>query len=160
MTDERTIPVIGFEEGEIDRTTSIREARLKWVIVADTGVEEWRRANAIACIAAAYGGRVQGLLGPDERDGSGALHPGLPWNGCTLLGAGAADLVALRARAGETPDVLVVGMPAAAQQARSYAEYRAALSGTPTAALDEPAIGLLGPRRTVERLTKKLRLLG
>ncbi len=86
MTDERTIEAVGFEEGEIDRTTSIREARLKWVIVADTGVEEWRRANAIACIAAATGGRVARLLGPYEQDASGTLHPGLPWSGCILLG--------------------------------------------------------------------------
>jgi hypothetical protein len=158
MTDEPQ--VIGFEADEMERTASIREARLKWVIVADTGVEEWRRANAVACIAAGFGARVEGLLGPDERDADGVVHAGLPWNGCTLLAADAAELAALRARSAEVGDVLVVGMPAAAQQARSYAEYRSALGSTATADLDELAIGLLGPRRTVERLTKKLRLLG
>jgi hypothetical protein len=158
MTDMRQ--VLEFEPDEIERTASIRDARLKWVIVADEGAEGWRRANAIACVAAAFGERVGGLNGPDEHDADGAVHPGLPWIGCSLLAADAAGLVALRQRAAEAHEVLVVGMPAAAQQARSYAEYRSLLGATPTAALQEVAIGLLGPRKAVERLTKKLRLLG
>lgn len=157
MTDMRPAPA--FEPDEIERTASVRDARLKWVIVADADAEGWRRANAIACIAAAFGERVGGLNGPDESDADGVLHAGLPWSGCSLLAADAAGLVALRARSATAPEVLVIGMPAAAQQARSYPEYRALLAVTPTAELQEVAIGLLGPRKDVERLTKKLRLL-
>jgi hypothetical protein len=152
--------MVGFEAGELERTASIRDARLKWVIVADGSVEEWRRANAIACVAAAIGERVPGLNGPEEADADGTPHPGLPWIGVSLLAGEPADLAALRVRVAEVPDVLVVGMPVAAQRARSYADYRTVLADTPTADLQELAIGLIGPRKTVERLTKRLRLLG
>ena len=56
---------IGFEPDEIDQRAATRDARLKWVIVADIEQPEGRRANAVACIAAAFGGRVGGLLGAD-----------------------------------------------------------------------------------------------
>jgi hypothetical protein len=158
MTDEQQ--EIGFGADEIDQSASTREARLKWVIVADADQAEGRRANAIACIAAAFGAGVPGLLGSPGSDADGALHAGLPWAGCSLLGAGAEQLVALRAKAAAEEGVLVIGMPAAAQESRVYDEYLAALGGTPTAELREIAVGLIGPRRAVERLTKKLRLLG
>lgn len=151
---------IGFEPDEIDQSAATRDARLKWVIVADTEQPEGRRANAIACVAAAFGARVTGLLGSDGTDADGVGHPGLPWAGCSLLAADAARLVALRERAAAEADVLVIGMPAAAQESRVYDDYLGALAGTPTTELREIAVGLLGPRRTVERLTRKLRLLG
>jgi hypothetical protein len=151
---------IGFEPDEIDQSASTREARLKWVIVADAAQQEGRRANAIACVAAAFGARVPGLLGTDGIDADGVGHAGLPWAGCSLLAASDEQLVALRAKAAAEADVLVIGMPAAAQESRVYDEYLGALGGTPTAGLREIAVGLIGPRRTIERLTKKLRLLG
>ena len=151
---------IGFEPGEIDQSAPTRDARLKWVVVVDDQQPEGRRANAVACIAAAFGARVPGLLGTDGADADGAAHPGLPWAGCSLLAGDAERLVALRARAAEEEGVLVIGMPAAAQESRVYDEYLAALAGTPTAELREIALGLLGPRKAIERLTRRLRLLG
>jgi hypothetical protein len=151
---------IGFAADEIDQSASTREARLKWVIIADADQAEGRRANGIACIAAAFGAGVPGLLGTPGTDADGVVHPGLPWAGCSLLAAGAEQLVALRARAAAEEGVLVVGMPAAAQESRVYDEYLAALGATPTAELREVAVGLIGPRKAIERLTRKLRLLG
>ncbi|RIX28448.1 DUF2000 domain-containing protein [Amnibacterium setariae] len=160
MTDEARTGPVGFEPGEIDQSASTRDARLKWVIAVDADQPEGRRANAIACVAAAFGARVPGLLGTDGIDADGVAHPGLPWAGCSLLAADAERLVALRGRAAEEEGVLVIGMPAAAQESRVYDEYLANLAGTPSADLREIAIGLIGPRKAVERLTKKLRLLG
>jgi hypothetical protein len=150
---------VGFAPDEVDQAAPTRDARLKWVIAVDEAQPEGRRANAVACIAAAFGARVPGLLGTDGRDADGAVHPGLPWAGCSLLAADAERLVALRARAAEEEGVLVVGMPAAAQESRVYDEYLAALAGTPTTGLREVAVGVLGPRKAVERLTRRLRLL-
>lgn len=151
---------VGFEPDEVDQSAPTRDARLKWVIVVDEQQPEGRRANAVACIAAAFGARVRGLLGTDGADSDGVVHPGLPWAGCSLLAADGERLVALRARAAEEEGVLVVGMPAAAQESRVYDEYLAELAGTATAELREIAIGLLGPRKAIERLTRRLRLLG
>jgi len=151
---------VGFEPDEVDQSAPTRDARLKWVIVVDDQQPEGRRANAVACIAAAFGARVQGLLGTDGADADGVAHPGLPWAGCSLLAGDAERLVALRARATEEEGVLVVGMPAAAQESRVYDEYLTNLAGTPTAELREIAVGLLGPRKAIERLTRRMRLLG
>jgi hypothetical protein len=151
---------IGFEPGEVDQSASTRDARLKWVIVVDGTQPEGRRANAVACIAAAFGARVHGLLGTDGTDADGVGHAGLPWAGCSLLAADGDRLVALRARAAEEEGVLLIGMPAAAQESRVYDEYLGALARTPTAELREIALGVLGPRKAVERLTRRLSLLG
>lgn len=160
MTDEVRIGAVGFEPDEVDQSASTRDARLKWAIAVDPEQPEGRRANAVACVAAAFGARVPGLLGTDGVDADGTAHAGLPWAGCSLLAADPERLVALRARAAEEEGVLVIGMPAAAQESRVYDEYLAALATTAAADLREIAIGLIGPRRTIERLTKKLRLLG
>jgi hypothetical protein len=151
---------VRFEPVEVDQSAPTRDARLKWVIVVDAEQPEGRRANAVACIAAAFGARVPGLLGSDGADADGAAHPGLPWAGCSLLAGDPERLVALRARAAEEEGLLVIGMPAAAQESRVYDEYLSALAATPTGRLREVAVGLLGPRKAVERLTRRLRLLG
>jgi hypothetical protein len=151
---------VGFEPDEVDQGAPTRDARLKWVIVVDGEQPEGRRANAVACIAAAFGARVPGLLGSDGTDADGVAHPGLPWAGCSLLVGDAERLVALRSRTEEEEGVLVIGMPAAAQESRVYDEYLADLAATPTAELREIAVGLLGPRKALERLTRRLRLLG
>ena len=86
-------------------------------------------------------------------------HPGLPWAGCAALGATAAELADLRAKALAADEVVVVDMPGSAQTNRVYAGYLTELAGTPADRLDLRAVSLLGPKNRVDRLTKRLGLL-
>ncbi|MEU0951450.1 DUF2000 domain-containing protein [Streptomyces niveus] len=138
---------------------STRQAPLKWVIVVDEDLPAGRAVNAAACTAAAVGRALPDLLGGDGRDGSGHVHPGLPWAGCSVLAADAATLHALREKAAAKEDVLVVDMPEPAQTSRIYDEYLDLLAGTKHEDLTYHAVALVGPRNRIGKLVGKLPLL-
>lgn len=153
--DER----IGWEPEEVRLDEPTRASRLRWVIVVDTALPAGVAVNAAACLAASAGAAVAGLLGPGGTDADGAQHPGLPWAGCAVLGATAAELTDLRTRALAAAAVFLVDMPGSAQTNRVYADYLSELAGTPADRLDLRAVSLLGPKNTIDRLTKRLGLL-
>jgi hypothetical protein len=148
---------IGFTPDEIDIAAPTRAARLKWVMVVDASLPPGRASNAVACVAAAVGARVSGMLGPDAADAAGEAHVGLPWAGCTVLSADQAQLAALHERAASAEDVWVADMPEEAQSTRVYADYLAALTRNSAPRL--LAVAIVGPRNRVDRMTKRLDLL-
>jgi hypothetical protein len=147
-----------FDPGEILTDQPTRAAKLKWVIVVDAAAGPGATANAVACVSAAVGQAVVGLLGPAGADASGAHHPGLPWAGCSILAADQGALLILRTRAAARPDLLVVDMPAAAQATRVYDDYRTTLAATAPDALELLAVAIVGPRNPVDRIAGKLPL--
>jgi hypothetical protein len=150
---------IGYAPEEIVTAEPTRSAKYKWAIVVDTGIPAGRMVNAVACVAAATGARVDGLIAHGGPDASGHEHPGLPWAGCTVLGGTAEEIAAVRERAAARPDIVVVDMPAAAQAHRVYDDYLAELARTDSGDLGVCAFSVFGPRNPVEKITKKLALL-
>lgn len=153
------IPDIGYPPEEIVTSEPTRSARYKWAIVVDTGIPAGQMVNAAACVAAATGAQVRGLIAHGGPDASGYDHPGLPWAGCTVLGATAEEITAVRAKASARPDIVVIDMPAAAQAHRVYDDYLAELSRTELGDLHVRAFSIFGPRNPVEKITKRLALL-
>ena len=151
--------VVGFEPDEIRTGESTRSARLKWVIVVDSALPAGRAVNAAVCVAAATGTAVAGLLGPDVKDADGSAHPGLPWAGCTILGATTAELSELRAKAAASEGVYVADMPSAAQLTRVYDEYLDHVSAASAEQLSYYAVSMVGPRNRIDKLVKRLSLL-
>lgn len=150
---------IGFAPDEVRIDESTRSARLKWVVVIDSSLERGLQANAAVCVSAATQSAVSGLLGPDAADASGRSHPGLPWAGCTVLGASREELAALTVAAGERDGVFTAIMPAAAQATRVYSEYIAAVQNTSTEDLAPLAVSIVGERKVVDKLIRRLQLL-
>ncbi len=145
------------EDVAIDEPT--RNSRLRWVIVVDAGLSPGTAVNAVACVAAHIGRVVGGLLGPDGTDAGGGGHPGLPWAGCTVLGASPDELTEIRRKAVAAGDVDVCDTPTSAQTNRVYAEYLAELARTQDDALQLRALSLFGPKNRISKLTGKLGLL-
>jgi len=150
---------VGFELDEIRTDEPTRSARLKWVIVVDEALPPGRATNAAICVTAATAAGVTGLLGPEAKDAAGGVHPGLPWAGCTVLGASAALLSAIRAKAAGSLGVFLADMPAAAQHTRVYDEYLAQVSAAGPDELGYYALSLVGPRNRVDKLVHRLSLL-
>jgi hypothetical protein len=159
MTAVSDTPRLGYEPAEIVTSEPTRSAKYKWVIVVDTAIPAGRMVNAVACVSAATGAVVDGLIAHGGPDASGHAHPGLPWAGCTILGGGAEEVAAVRARAASHPDMLVVDMPTAAQTHRVYDDYLAELARTEPPDLAVCAFSVLGPRNRVDKIMKKLTLL-
>jgi hypothetical protein len=122
------------------------------------------------------GASVGGMLGPGGPDADGSPHPGLPWAGCSILGATAEELLAVReaaralndaatvpaegaSTAGTAVSVYLTDMPQSAQTNRVYDGYLAELATTAAADLHASALSIVGPRKQVDRLTKRLTLL-
>ncbi|OJU59877.1 MAG: hypothetical protein BGO04_03485 [Microbacterium sp. 70-38] len=150
---------IGFEPEEIDTSAPTRSARLKWVVVVNQDAPAGRAVNAAICVAAATVDAVNGLLGPDAVDGSGAAHPGLPWAGCTVLTADNAALLAIRAKAARRGDIFLADMPEAAQQTRVYDEYLDTMRSSDAEEITYVALSLVGPRNPVDKIVGRLPLL-
>ncbi|GII51733.1 hypothetical protein Pth03_01220 [Planotetraspora thailandica] len=148
---------VGYAPEEILTGEPTRSARLKWVVVVDETLPAGRIVNAAVCVAAATGAAVAGLLGPDAKDASGHVHPGLPWAGCTILAAPPSKLAEIRARADAAEGVFVADMPDLAQATRVYDEYLEQVSAS--AELGYYAVSVIGPRKTVDGIVRKLSLL-
>ena len=150
---------VGFEPEEIRTDEPTRSARLKWVIVVDEALPAGRATNAAVCVASATTAAVTGLLGPDAKDADGSVHPGLPWAGCTVLGAPVARITEIRTRAADSLGVFVADMPVQGQATRVYDEYLRQVGETPGAVLAYHAISLVGPRNRIDKLVHRLGLL-
>lgn len=159
MGDGAAAGRLGWAPDEVALDEPTRRSRLRWVVVVDTSLPAGMAVNAAVCLAAATGEAVTGLLGPGGVDADGTWHPGLPWAGCTVLGASPQELLELRARATQAQDVLVSDMPGSAQTNRVYADYLRELGETGGAELALRAVSVLGPRNRVDRLVTGLALL-
>ena len=159
MRDGGAAGTVGWAPEEVALDEPTRRRRLRWVVVVDASLPAGMAVNAAACLAAALGEAVAGLLGPGSEDADGTWHPGLPWAGCTVLGATPQELLELRARATGAQGVLVSDMPGSAQTNRVYAAYLQELQQTGAADLALRAVSVLGPRNRVDELVKRLPLL-
>lgn len=152
-------PTFGLDADDLPTHAPARASGLKWAVVVDTGLPAGLQVNAASLVAASFGARLPALVGYDAVDAAGGTHAGLPWLGCVVLGAPSADLTTLRAKAATYLDVLVVGLPAVAQRTTVYDAYAEELARTAPERLGVRALGLLGPRNRVDRLTKDFALL-
>ncbi len=122
------------------------------VIVVNEALPAGRAANAAPVIALTLGKRRPGLAGPDLVDRSGVEHPGLIPIGIAVLGAPAAELGSLRAKA-LAHGMDVVDFPVQGQETIDYAAFSQATSEVETGALQYVGIGVYGSRRAVARLS-------
>lgn len=148
-----------FAPDQIDQSAATRDVPHKWVVVIDEGLPAGRAVNAAVCVAAGTVARTRGLVGDDAVDADGSTHAGLPWLGCTVLGASPERFAAIRAAAVAVTGVVAVGMPRQAQETRVYDDYLTAVATSSAEDLAYTALSLFGPRRAVDRLVRGLRLL-
>ncbi|GAB3606286.1 hypothetical protein GCM10027413_16950 [Conyzicola nivalis] len=148
-----------FSPDEINTGDATRAARLKWVVIVDRDTPPGRMVNAVACVSAATGAVVDGLIAGGGADAAGTDHPGLPWSGCSVLATSAEKLGNARAKAVAVDGLLVVDMPLAAQTNRVYDGYLAELATTAPADLAVSAVSIVGERAEVDAIVKRLSLL-
>jgi hypothetical protein len=151
--------LVGFDEEQIDLTVATRALALKWAVVVDQALPPGRAVNAAICVAASTMSITRGVLGPEVADADGTSHPGLPWLGCTVLGAPSHRVATIRRTAIAQAGMAVSDMPMQAQHTRVYDDYRVELSQTPSDDLSYYAVSVIGPRKAVDKLVKGLALL-
>ncbi len=128
------------------------------VVVIDRELPKGLAANAAAVLSLTLGAHRPALVGADFTDGSGGEHLGLIPAGLPVLGAGSAELPAIRAAARER-NLFVVDFPSFGQQTNDYGEFRAAVAATPPDELVYLAMLISGPKKAVRAVTGQLGLL-
>jgi Protein of unknown function (DUF2000) len=126
------------------------------VVVIDRTLPKGLAANAAAVLAITLGVHRPDLVGADFEDAAGSPHLGLIPTGLPILGAGAAELPALREAARER-GLLVVDLPAQGHQTNDYEAFRAAVATTPE--LVYLAVLVSGRPKDVRAVTGQLALL-
>ena len=132
---------------------------VKCVIVIDEQLPMPLAVNASSVLGVTLGHSIEGIIGPDVVDESGAVHLGFVRIPIPILKASAAVLKALWHQARAMSDVLVVDLTETGQKARTYPDYQAAMASTSGEDLTYVAIALYGSRKSINRLTGNLPLL-
>ncbi len=130
----------------------------KCVIVVSDSLPMGMAVNAASVIALTVGKMINGIIGPDIVDGSGFRHVGITTVPIPVLKASAAALFDIRERA-MGDGLFVVDFSDAAQQTRNYTDYTTLLGERQADQLTYLALGLVGAKKFVSKLTGSLALV-
>lgn len=135
------------------------KAAEKCAIVVSDDLEIGLAINAASVISVTLGHRVEGLVGPDVKDADGAVHAGIIYIPVPVLRADKSTISEIVRTCASDDSIFSVNFSGLAQGCKTYDEYIGKMAATPTAELDPAAVGLHGPRKTVNKLVGSLPLM-
>jgi len=115
-------------------------------------------ANAIAVIALSVGQRHPALVGEPLVDACGFAHPGLIPTGIPMLCAAQDELARIRQEALEN-ECDVVDFPVEGQQTKNYEEFKEMVVQIPTGSIKYTGLALVGQKKVISKIVKKLELM-
>ncbi|WP_371368130.1 hypothetical protein SRRS_18120 [Sporomusa rhizae] len=128
------------------------------VVIMDKELHGGILANAIAVIALTVGQRHPVLVGESLVDASDFAHPGLIPTGIPMLRAPQAELVRIRHEALNN-GCDVVDFPVEGQQTKNYEEFKKMVAQLPTENIKYTGLALVGQKKTISKIVKKLELM-
>lgn len=136
----------------------LAETPNRCVIVMNKELSGGTLANAIAVIALTVGQRHPVLVGDPLVDASGFAHPGLIPTGIPMLSATQTELSQIRQEA-LVNKCDVVDFPVEGQQTKNYEEFIKMMTAIQTKDIKYTGIAIIGKKKTVSKLVKKLELM-
>ena len=131
----------------------------KSVVLVDEALPIGLAANAVSVVGVSMGRALDGLVGPPLKSGDGHLYPGVVLAPLPILVAPQMELRARYLRAAEDPDMIVFPFSSLAQSCKTYDEYELILSAADSADIPLSAVGIVGPRKGVNKLVGSFPLL-
>jgi hypothetical protein len=132
---------------------------MKCVLIVDEALPVGLLVNTASVLSLTLGQKVDGLIGPDLKDGSSDVHVGITTVPIPILKASAEMVREIRDRATKVDGLLVVDVTDAAQTTTSYDAYATRLSAATPDQLKYLGVALCGDKRAVNKLTGSLPLL-
>jgi hypothetical protein len=130
----------------------------KCVIVVDKALGLGYAANAVSVIGVSLGRSVEGLVGPDMQSRDNVNYPGVIYAPLPILLSTNEYLQELQEKALADDEFHIMPFSALAQSCKTYQEYEARISEADSSAIELVAIGLIGPKKTISKLTGNLSL--
>jgi len=127
-------------------------------VVIDERLSPGLAMNAASVIGISFGRTVENLVGPDLRSADGVNYPGVIYAPLPVLLAGGEYVRHLLSVSAEDEEIYAMPFSALAQSCRTYEEYGDRLSPVDSQHIELVAIGLIGPKKKISRLTGNLPL--
>lgn len=134
---------------------------MKCVMVIDIDLPMGLIANTAAVLALTLGKKIEGIIGPKVKDGSGHTHTGITTTPIPILKGNSLKIKELREKvyAEEFSDLFIVDFSNAAQTTKNYEEYTKKISTFLTSDLEYLGLALYGDKKKVNKLTGSMGLL-
>lgn len=127
-------------------------------IIIDKDLKAGLAINAASVIGISFGRTVENLVGPDRQSADAVNYPGVIYAPLPVLLAPGSYLSELLSAAQQDDEMYAMPFSALAQSCKTYEEYGERISAVGSDGIELVAIGLIGPRKKITRLTGSLAL--
>ncbi|WP_342754582.1 DUF2000 domain-containing protein [Pantoea sp. MBD-2R] len=127
-------------------------------IIIDKDLPAGLAINAASVIGISFGRTMENLVGPDMQSLDAVNYPGVIYSPLPVLLAVGDTIQALQHIAEEDADIYAMPFSALAQSCKTYKEYGEKISSVSSDNIELVAIGLIGPKKKIAKLTGNLPL--
>ncbi|MBH1929765.1 DUF2000 domain-containing protein [Serratia rubidaea] len=127
-------------------------------IVIDKDLPAGLAINAASVIGISFGRTVENLVGPDMQSIDDINYPGVIYSPLPVLLASGDYIQQLQIAAENDSEIYVMPFSALAQSCKTYQEYGERISSVNSENIELVAIGLIGPKKKVTKMTGNLSL--
>ncbi len=127
-------------------------------IVIDKNLPAGLAMNAASVIGISFGRTVENLVGPDMQSLDNANYPGVIYAPLPVLLAPGDYLYQLQNNAKDDEEIYLMPFSALAQSCKTYDEYGERISSVKSENIELVAIGLIGPKKKITKMTGNLPL--
>lgn len=131
----------------------------KSVVLVDEELPIGLASNAVSVVGVSMGRAVGGLVGPPLDSLDGHSYPGVVLSPLPILVAPQTELRMRYVRAASDPDITVFPFSSLAQSCKTYDEYEAILSAANSGDIPLSALGIVGPKKAVNKMVGSFPLL-
>ncbi|MGK7246386.1 DUF2000 domain-containing protein [Buttiauxella agrestis] len=127
-------------------------------IIIDKDLSPGLAINAASVIGMSFGHTVENLVGPDMQSADAVNYPGVIYAPLPILLAPGAYIQELLNIAEADEEIYTMPFSALAQSCKTYDEYGERIAAVSSNNIELVAIGLIGPKKKITRLTGNLGL--
>ena len=127
-------------------------------IIIDKDLPAGLAMNAASVIGISFGRTTENLVGPDMQSVDDVNYPGVIYSPLPVLLAPGDYVQELQRIAEEDADIYAMPFSALAQSCKTYDEYGERISSVSSGNIELVAIGLIGPKKIITKLTGNLAL--
>ena len=127
-------------------------------IIMDKNLPAGLAMNAASVIGVSFGRTIDNLTGPDMQSLDKINYPGVIYSPLPVLVAPGKYLHELQDKSENEGDIYVMPFSALAQSCRTYQEYGEKISSAKSDNIELVAIGIVGPKKKVTKMTGNLAL--
>jgi len=127
-------------------------------IIIDKDLPAGLAINAASVIGISFGRTVGNLVGPDMQSVDSANYPGVIYAPLPILLASGDYLHQLQHNAKNDEEIYLMPFSALAQSCKTYEEYGERISSVKSENIELVAMGMIGPKKKITRMTGNLPL--